>query len=89
MVSRFRTLTWMTAKSWRRSVPNNWLARCATCVRTEARAMRHGVGQDGLVLVRERKCRAAKACEAGTFLLGHALVTHSYMDHNIMETRGN
>lgn len=52
-------------------------------------ARRHGVGQDGLVLVRERKCRAAKACEAGTFLLGHALVTHSYMDHNIMETRGN
>ena len=31
------------------------------------------------------RCRAARSCDAGNFLLGHALVQHSAMDHGIME----
>ncbi|CAK9041728.1 unnamed protein product [Durusdinium trenchii] len=41
--------------------------------------------QDGAVLLREDQCRAARSCSAGEFLLGHALIQHSAMDHGIME----
>eukprot|EP00438_Fugacium_kawagutii_P012091 Skav202410 [mRNA] locus=scaffold815:528710:541726:+ [translate_table: standard] len=41
--------------------------------------------QDGKVLARENECRQARPCAAGDFLLGHALLQHTAMDHGIME----
>lgn len=41
--------------------------------------------QDGKALLSNAGCRRARSCPAGQFLLGHALVQHSAMDHGIME----
>ncbi|CAE6959311.1 Lrp4 [Symbiodinium natans] len=41
--------------------------------------------QDGKTLLSNAGCRRARSCPAGQFLLGHALVEHSAMDHGIME----
>ena len=41
--------------------------------------------QDGVVLARGHECRPARPCPAGDFLLGHAKVSYSAMDHGIME----
>ncbi|CAE7931524.1 LRP4 [Symbiodinium sp. KB8] len=41
--------------------------------------------QDGKTLLSNAGCRRAHSCPAGQFLLGHALVQHSAMDHGIME----
>ena len=41
--------------------------------------------QDGAVLAREKQCRQALPCPAGDFVLDHAKVYHSAMDHGIME----
>lgn len=41
--------------------------------------------QDGAVLAREKQCRQALPCPAGDFVLDHAKLHHSAMDHGIVE----
>lgn len=41
--------------------------------------------QDGAVLAREKQCRQALPCTAGDFVLDHAKLHHSAMDHGIVE----
>lgn len=39
--------------------------------------------QDGVVLRHVNNCRKAHTCPAGHFLLGHARVDHTAMDHGV------